>query len=257
VFYDWQHLLPNISLLQSWIPYDEYFFVANGSSWFLCDIVFFYLVFCWAYRLLNRMRISYLLLLGIVVLVFYGLLAFSIPIWTVNSILYVSPATRLIDFCIGILLFRLFRSDAGSRLEHWMEGKGYLTITLWEFLFVALLVVSFFIYESMSLRLRCAALFWLFLPLLLLFFSVSDKHGGWLTRLLHHPVLLWFGSISLEIYLVHMLVLRIVYGVMRSAGFDNALLLIVTELSVLFPVAWLTKRFFVDKVYFFLNKFVP
>ena len=257
VFYDWQHLLPNIFLLQSWIPYDEYFFVANGSSWFLCDIVFFYLVFCLAYRWLNRMRILDLLLLGIVVLTFYGFLAYSIPIWKVNSILYASPATRLIDFCIGILLFRLFRSDVGSRLEHWMEGKGYLTMTLWEFLFVALLVVSFFIYESMSLRLRCAALFWLFLPLLLLFFSVSDKHGGWLTRLLHHPVLLWFGSISLEIYLVHMLVLRIVYGVMRSAGFDNALLLIVTVLSVLFPVAWLTKRFFVDKVYFFLNKFVP
>jgi peptidoglycan/LPS O-acetylase OafA/YrhL len=203
------------------------------------------------------MRILHLLLLGIAVLTFYGFLAYSIPIWTVNSILYVSPATRLIDFCIGILLFRLFRSDVGSRLEHWVENKDYSIRTLWEFLLVALLAVSFFIYESMSLRLRCAALFWLFLPLLLLFFSVSDKHGGWLTRLLHHPVLLWFGSISLEIYLVHMLVLRIVYGVMRSAGFDNALLLIVTGLSVLFPVAWLTKRFFVDKVYFFLNKFVP
>ena len=256
VFYDWQHLLPNILLLQSWIPYDEYYFLANGSSWFLSDIIFFYLVFCWAYQLLNRMRTSHLLLSGFVVLVLYSFLAFSIPIWMVNSILYASPATRLIDFCIGILLCRLFYSDAGSRLGHWMKNKDYSTRTLWEFLLVVIFVVSFFIYESMSLKLRCAALFWLFLPPFLLFFSVSDKQGGWLTRLLHHPVLFWFGSISLEIYLVHMFVFRIVYGVMRSVGLDNTLLLIITGLIMVFPVAWLTKRFFVDKVYFFLDKFV-
>lgn len=43
-------LLPNILLLQSWFPDDKFYFVANGSSWFLSDMMFFYLMFPLLYR---------------------------------------------------------------------------------------------------------------------------------------------------------------------------------------------------------------
>lgn len=256
VIYDWQHLLPSILLLQSWIPLDEYYFVANGSSWFLCDIVFFYLVFGFFYLLLNRMSMARLLLLGMAVLALYGLLAFRIPLWSVNGILYASPVTRLIDFSLGILLCRLYRSETCSRWGKWLSNSGSTTRSFCEILIVVLIVSSFFVYESMALRWRCAALFWLVIPPLLLFFAVSDKHGGWVTRLLRHPLLLCFGGISLEIYLIHMLVFRIVNSVMTSVGLTDAMLLAVIGLIVLFPVAWLSKRFFVDKVYVFLIKYV-
>ena len=254
LFYDWQHLLPNVLLLQSWIPYDEYYFVANGSSWFLCDIVFFYLVFSFFYRLLNRIQLTHLLRLGIVVLVLYVLLAYSIPLWSVNSILYASPATRLIDFCLGILLCRLYRSSVG--LGWGRRMKESTIITYWEICLVALLVASFFAYEMMSVRLRCAALFWLVIPPIILFFAISDRQGGRITRFLQHPALLWCGSISLEIYLMHMLVFRIVNSVMTSVGFTDAVLQAVAGLIALFPIAWLTKRFFVDKIYVSLIKYV-
>ena len=39
---EWYKLLANLLLLQSWVPADSFYFVANGSSWFLCDILFFY-----------------------------------------------------------------------------------------------------------------------------------------------------------------------------------------------------------------------
>ena len=77
-----------------------------------------------------------------------------------------------------------------------------------------------------------------------------------MTRLLRHPLLLWLGGISLEIYLMHMLVFRIVNSVMTSVGFTDAVLLAVAGLIVLFPIAWLTKRFFVDKIYVSLIKYV-
>ena len=32
-------LLTNVLLVQSWVPSDDFYFVANGSSWFLCDIL--------------------------------------------------------------------------------------------------------------------------------------------------------------------------------------------------------------------------
>ena len=255
-FYDWQHLLPNVLLLQSWIPFDEYFFVANGVSWFLCDILFFYVVFSIAYRTLNCMWKVHLLTLGLVVLALYIVLASSIPLWSVNSILYASPLTRLIDFCLGILLCRLYRSEVCAGFERRLKESPVTTVTFGEICLFALLVMSFFAYEEMSLRWRCAALFWLVIPPLLLFFAVSDKHGGMMTRCLHHPVLLWCGSISMEIFLIHMLVLRIVYSILSAMGLTDEVLLAVVALVVMFPVAWLTKRFFVDKIYVSLMKYV-
>ena len=255
-YYDWQHLVPNILLLQSWIPYDEYFLVANGSSWFLCDILFFYLVFSLAYRLLNRLGVTHLLVLGTVVAVLYGLLAFSIPLWKVNSIFYASPATRLIDFCLGILLCRLYRSKTGLAWGERIKESNTVVVTMCELCLVVLLILSFFAYESMTLRLRCAALFWLVIPPILLFFAMSDKHGGYITRLLRHSVLLWCASVSLEIYLVHMLVFRVVDSLMATVGIAQGVLTATMGLIVMFPVAWLTKRFFVDKIYVSLIKYV-
>lgn len=202
------------------------------------------------------MRISRLLILGAIVLVFYILLAYSIPLWTVNSILYASPVTRLIDFCIGILLCRLYCSEACLHFKKSLPESECKIWTFWEILFITVVVASFFVYESISLRLRCAALFWLVIPPLLLFFAVSDRQGGWITRLLRHPVLLWFGSISLEIYLMHMLVFRIVNSMISSIGLTDAVFMAVIGLTVLFPVAWLTKRFFVDMIYVSLIKYV-
>jgi peptidoglycan/LPS O-acetylase OafA/YrhL len=255
-YYDWQHLVPNILLLQSWIPYEEYFFVANGPSWFLCDILFFYSVFSLAYRLLNRLGVTHLLVLGAVVAVLYGLLAFSIPLWKVNSILYVSPATRLIDFCLGILLCRLYRSKTGLAWGERIKESNTAVATLCELCLVVLLILSFFAYESMTWRLRCAVPFWLVIPPILLFFAMSDKHGGYITRLLRHSVLLWCASVSLEIYLVHMLVLRVVDNLMAIVGIAQGVLTATMGLIVMFPVAWLTKRFFVDKIYVSLIKYV-
>ena len=247
-FYDWQHLLPNVLLLQSWIPYDEYYFVANGSSWFLCDILFFYVLFGFAYRKLNLMRTTRLLLLGIVVLVMYVILAYSIPLNSVNSILYASPLTRLIDFCLGILMCRLYRSDICADFERYLAKSKTNTISFIEIILFAFLIVSFFVYGAMSQRLRCAALFWLVIPQLLLFFAISDKKGGFITHWLQHPLLLWFASISLEIYLTHMLVFRVVNSVLTSLGFSNEVLHAAVGLIAMFPFAWLTKRFFVDKI---------
>ena len=255
-YYDWQHLLPNILLLQSWIPCEEYYFVANGSSWFLCNIVFFYLVFGYAYRLLNRLSITYLLVFGVAVLGGYILLAFSIPVELVNSILYASPATRLIDFCMGILLCRLYRSNIGCEWGRRIKESSYTALTFREICLVAMLAASFFAYELLTIRLRCAAFFWLVIPPILLFFAVSDRQGGRITSILHHPVLLWCGSISLEIYLVHMLVFRIVDSFLSATGITSEALQAVAGMMVLFPIAWFTKRYFVDKIYGSLIKLV-
>ena len=256
VTYDWQHLLPSVLLLQSWIPFDEYYFVANGSSWFLCDVLFFYLLFCLVFRWLHRLSLKGLLILSGVVLAVYLPLAFLIPLDMVNSILYAAPWTRLIDFCMGILLCRLYQSAVGERGRAQISHMNLSVATRWELFTVLWLVFSFFLYESITCRLRCAALFWLFIPPIILYYALADQQGGRVTRLLHHPVLQWLGGISLEIYLVHMLILRLVNSVALSAGFENDIMTTALSFGMIVLAAWLLKRFFVDKIYAFLIKSV-
>ena len=114
-FYSWDKLAANLLLLQSWVPCDDFYFVANGLSWFLSDVVFFYLVFPMVFRLLVNIPVGRLLRGAVATLLLYTCLAASIPENMINPILYAAPWTRLLDFSIGILLFRMYTHYADSQ----------------------------------------------------------------------------------------------------------------------------------------------
>ena len=117
---------------------------------------------------------------------------------------------------------------------------------------VALVVCSFFVYENMSLRFRCVALFWLVLPLFLTVYVSSDKASGMVTKLLHHPVLQRLGDISFELYLTHWITLRVFYSIMLTFGYGETarkqILVIALSLIVIVLVSYLTKHFFVEPI---------
>lgn len=252
-FCGWPYLMPAFLLLQSWIPLNEYNFAGNGPSWFLCDILFCYILFSKVYLGLNRLTRTCLAWLLTVVVVAYLMFAFAIPADSVNSILYVAPWMRLIDFCLGILLCRLYCSASGRQWAQWMAGRN---VTASELLAVVLLAASLLVYPILLQRLHSVALFWLVIPPFLLFFTMAEKGHGFVTRLLKHPSLQWLGSISLEIYLLHMLVLRIANSLLAGLGIEEGWLMVMSSLGLLVLVAWLTKIFFVDKIYASLIKYV-
>ena len=43
--YDWIQMTTSLLLLQSWIPWNHTLYTVNAVSWFLCDTLFFYVVF--------------------------------------------------------------------------------------------------------------------------------------------------------------------------------------------------------------------
>lgn len=254
-YYDICHLLPNILLLQSWIPFDEYYFVANGASWFLCDILFFYLVFSSMYRLLNELTVRHAVIFVVVVLLLYSFLATIIPSLSVNSILYTNPLMRLLDFCLGILLCRFYVTKESETLKM-MTRCSRLSLTIIEVALVILLVASFYVYDMLPARYRCAAFFWFVIPPVIGYFSYADRNGGLVTRCLKQPLMLWLGGISLEIFLVHGFVFRIVNSVFLRMDIQTEWCLVVYELLLMIIVAWLTKHFFVNKIYASLVKYV-
>lgn len=217
-YYEWYQLLPSVFLIQSWFPFDSIIQVANASSWFLCALMFAYAVFSLAFRVLHRVSPMALLAMIVVVLVAYGWVVSMVPLHKLNYIVCLSPLLRVLDFCIGILVWRLCTSSCGEVFSQHLQTWAAWQVTLLELLPVALVAVTYFVYGSISPRLRCVGLFWLVLPFLLFVYVKTDRLQGWVTWLLHRPLLLWLGGISMEIYLTHWPVMRVFYSLLHSLG---------------------------------------
>lgn len=99
---------------------------------------------------------------------------------------------------------------------------------------------------------RCAALYWLS-SIILVFYAVSIENGkGWLSYLLHNKILFWLGNYSFEIYLWHMLCIRIIQSIaLRIYGEDISYsgILFMISLSFTILMAWISKKYIVIPIY--------
>lgn len=189
-------LCVNALLLQSWFPLPGVYFSGNAVSWFLSDLLFFYAIFPWLYRVLKRVSSLRTLLVGMLAL--YALLASLLAEAWVPAMLYVFPLTRLVDFVLGILLFEVYRS------HQVMEGKegALLGKTCCELLLAFALVLCLLVYPHLPLRWATAVLWWPVLGAIMLWAARMDARGGWLMRLMaRFPKSL--GEVSFTFYLLH------------------------------------------------------
>ena len=250
-YYEWYQLLPSVLLIQSWFPFDSIIQVGNASSWFLCAIVFGYAVFAMVFRFIHRVSPKYLMVMIVAVLMLYGGVVSGVPMNKLNYIVCLSPLLRVLDFCIGILVWRFCMSLRGEAFGRHLQTWSAWQVTLLELMPVALVGASFFVYGSISPRLRCVSMFWLVLPFLLYVYVKTDKLQGWVTWLLHRPLMLWLGGISMEIYLTHWPVMRVFTSLLHSSGqFDRlpAVCVLLLTLTVVVLAAYSFQCCFVRPV---------
>ena len=252
---EWGRIIPSILLVQSWIPSEQVYFFANGPAWFLADIVFFYLIFRCLFAVLNKMSIRQTIVASALLVIVYLLLGSLIPEDRVNYLLYVFPPVRVIDFAIGILLYRAYRSRHTESLRSWLNTCSPAWVTALELAVVALIVLTALIYPHIEPHIRCASMFWVVIPVVVFFFATIDKSGGLVTRLLTSRPMMALGSISFEIYMIHAVVKRIVQSTAMNVGIESnvwiAIVIILVTIALAFPV----KIFFVDKIYIKASKF--
>ena len=210
--------IANLLLLQSWVPADSFYFVANSPSWFLCDILFFYLVFSSLNKYILCANNRKLFSISIVVLFLYICLMVVLPSYLVNPILYANPLTRLLDFLIGIILYKLYVSDIGIALKNKLNTKSTLAVSIMELSLIFLVVITAIIYPHLPPRVRTVSIFWLSIPLFILFFALTDKHSGIISKILQCKTMLWLGNISFYIYIIHAPALRIFNSISVNAG---------------------------------------
>ena len=251
----WCQTIAHCLLVQCWVPSHKFIAVLNGSTWFISDIVFCYLIFKYLYSFIIRNSWRTILPILIIYMAGYLLLCFCTTKDYSAGYIYFYPPFRMIDFCLGIYLYKFYLSSKGQVLSK----KIAADVSRWQALIADVIVVLMIaVMYKLSIHsnpnFRCAALYWL-PSILLVFYTVSIENGkGWLAYLLHNKILLWLGGCSFEIYLWHMLCFRIIQSIalrIYSGGVDTHYLGIQFFISLSFTIlmAWISKKYIVIPIY--------
>lgn len=236
--FSWAKLLTNILLLQSFIPDQDLYFAYNSPSWYLCNTVFFSLLFPFILRgICKSNMIQKISLLAAIVAVYVSLFLF-LPKDYYHSILYVNPLVRLIDFIIGIYcgLFFLAYKERETNEETTFKPA---TIACMVCLLVAFLI-SILHPENGSVF-YLIRLYWLLIAPFILLFSIGtmtdtyvrlvSKSGGGI-----FCVVRWlrgFGKYSFAFYMIHYPCIRAVGPFCRYLRLNATLTTIATFFVVI------------------------
>lgn len=206
----WKHLLVapiNLALLQSWIPIKGVYFSYNAVSWFSSDMLFFYLIFPWLALKMRTIEWKKLIVAGMAVLSVYLLLVQLIPAVWQHAVFYINPCFRLLDFTLGIVLFKWLHE-----LRNWENTRGNRWfVTFLEVSSLALLAFFIYLADAIPEVYKMALYYWLPIASILFVFVLFYNRGGYLARFLSNRWLIRLGEVSFSFYMIHQLVIR-VYG---------------------------------------------
>lgn len=187
-------ILMNLALLQSWSPVPTVYFSLNAPSWSLSDELFFYLLL----PLLVPWRTRVLVLLAGAAVAVVAALALWVtarpevlPV-PAEWFFYVNPVVRLIEFMVGIVLFRWHRNGRGAGLAG--SVPEIVLLAAWPLLMVGVTLLQ----VPPTLRYQVA-----YLPLMALLVLVMAHGRGLVSRWMRRPAWVLLGQASFSLYLIH------------------------------------------------------
>lgn len=231
---DWfRHFFASLTLTHAYIPRADYFFSFNSPSWSLCCEQLFYVSFPFLIPLAKNGK-QLLSLFGVMAVLLVTGVYFT-PEEAIKGYWYVNPVTRLPDFIVGMLLFRLYVRLKERRIT---SAQGSLLEIASVVLFLA-----FYLYASEVPKVyRYSCYYWVPVSAVLLIFSLQR---GIVSRLLSRRFLVTGGEISYSFYLIHLFVLLSYAGWEKDAGFHVAWYLSVPVLlAVTVLLSLLSYRYF-------------
>ncbi len=202
----------NICLLQSYYPNQKEVFLFNGLSWFMADILFFYIVIPFVYRLITKLRIER----NLATLIFSGLVIYCISFIISYQFkgnmeaytfgwwyIYISPYFRVLDCLIGFLAGLAF-VKIKERLTDKLNNSKLIVFTFMEILS---LLFSYLAYKSKLFQIdsvRCGVYY---IPVLTLIIFVFALGKGFISKGMSIKVLVHLGEKSNVIYMLHQMVI--------------------------------------------------
>ncbi|WP_316396924.1 acyltransferase [Bradyrhizobium sp. 33ap4] len=216
-------LIPNLLLVQSWIPAKSFYLSLNGVSWSISNELFFYLALPLIVTNLRKPLAILGLSVGIVLL--FCLLVeqngiscdFNAGEITAYGLIYANPLVRIFEFVMGVLAARLFL-DRRVRFEGTLaEVSALATVVAFLVLCPAIAAMPSFIASTGS-----AFAFWFLncggvVFFALLIYSLAGNAGA-ISRTLSARWLVFLGEISFSIYMTHQILNRawdVYFGFLR------------------------------------------
>ena len=236
-------LIPNALLLQSLIPINSVYFSFNAVSWYLSATMILSVLFPCIVKGLNkqsdRSKIGTLL----IILSAYFILVCFLPIEYRHPILYINPFVRVVDFIIGINLFLLYRKITTNEQAIGYHNRLIVIISL---MMIILAIVTSSIASKDTVLI--ASVYWVPLSVLILSSMMKIDRGGKIYNLL-----VWIGDLSFPMFLSHQIVIRYVYYICSFIGLNNKVSIAIS-LPLIFLVAWLCDKYFLNTVSLWLIK---
>ena len=197
--------LSNFLLIQSWNPNKVYYFNGNDVSWFLSDLIFFYLMFPAIIRIKNLIPLKWRPAALIPVFAIYFAAVFNVDEAQNQALIYINPAFRIVDFIIGTFLYDLYDYIIHSD----KRTKNFsLNSNLYEICAVILFAGVILMSPAVPEKIRFASLYWIPSCILILIFALGGTlHGGILSKALSNKRLAALGSISFCFYMVQKMII--------------------------------------------------
>jgi peptidoglycan/LPS O-acetylase OafA/YrhL len=204
------NIIINLLLFQSYFPNKNEVFLFNGLSWFVANIMFFYLVTPFIFHILKKFNIDKnAKILAILILVVY-LIAFFISYsfkWKVEAfsigwwLIYISPFFRIFDYLIGFLAgFIFIRIKKVKNTEReWKFGFSILEISV-----IGIFLLS---YKSKFLLIDSLRYGVYYIPVITFVIIVFAFGKGIISKIISNKILVYLGKLSYIIYMIHQLII--------------------------------------------------
>lgn len=201
LFYDFSTIsisrfVPNLFLLQSFIPIQTYYYSFNSPSWSISNEMFFYISFPFVFSFCLKFKKTAIFLFFIFIFLLFGVKPIVSPELQ-KFIYYVNPLSRLLDFTIGIFLFFLHQ-----KFQHKMNNK--LGVKL-EITSLIVFLLFFIPHNYFDRAFRFSIYYWIPMAFMVLVFSFQK---GIISKLLSNKFLVYLGEISFAFYMIHIIVIN-------------------------------------------------
>lgn len=206
-------LLPNLLLLQSWVPINLIYFSGNAVSWCLCDLMYFYALFP---LLINWIRNSpkFFYTTFLTILILYIFLIPLIPQRFQHALIYINPLFRLIDFILGIILWQIWVYMRDKHYFIQLQSISTRYKSLIEAASILGLCVPILYYTKVISCYSLASLWWFSLLFLILTFALFNR-GGAFSTLFNYKPLVVFGNVSFSFYMIHLIGLGVIRRLLK------------------------------------------
>lgn len=191
-------LFANTALIQSFVPHRAVYFGFNSPSWSISNELFFYLITPLLFRFFAKGRTLFYLGFLTISTIFLVVCMSQVPENYQHSIFYINPIVRLLDYIVGIFLFKAFRRTHEIELTF---GKS----TLLEIASLSLFAVFFYFHDEVPKVYRYSVYYWA--PMLVIIYAFAVSRGLF-SRLLSAGWIVYLGEISFAFYMIHILVIK-------------------------------------------------